>query len=224
MMKFKYLLIFCFALVMSGCAGHKMALTKEQSNIDLTKKSIALLSVKISNQYKPDCQLEVTGAFICPQAETCSRPLPYYHKAGKPYKSEEKLFNEYLMSFELDSGAYTIRSIGASFQIPLLISAFGSAPLLLKTEIKPNSLIYLGHVDIILREKKIDIERRAGSIIPLIDQATAGFSTGTFDIDIEDRFDEDMKLFISEYPALQNLKVEKSLLPQWIRPEDRPTN
>jgi len=58
----------------------------------------------------------------------------------------------------------------------------------------------------------------------LIDQAVAGFSTGTFDVVVEDKYDEDMKLFISEYPALQNTKVEKSILPQWIRPEKRTTN
>jgi hypothetical protein len=29
-----------------------------------------------------------------------------------------------------------------------------------------------------------------------------------------------MKLFISEYPALENMKVEKSILPHWTRPEN----
>jgi hypothetical protein len=51
-----------------------------------------------------------------------------------------------------------------------------------------------------------------------------GFSSGTFDVVVEDRFDEDMKLFVSEYPALQNVKVEKTILPRWIRPENRNSN
>ena len=38
---------------------------------------------------------------------------------------------------------------------------------------------------------------------------------------VEDKFDEDMKSFISEYPGLQQVKVEKSILPEWIRPENR---
>jgi len=91
----------------------------------------------------------------------------------------------------------------------------------MKIDIIPNKISYLGHLDVVLRERKNDNEIRAGSVIPLIDQATSGFSTGTFDVVIEDRFDEDMKAFISEYPALQNVIIEKAILPQWIRPENK---
>jgi hypothetical protein len=207
---------------MSGCAGNKMALTKGKSDIDLKNKSIALLSVRISNQYKPSRQLELLSVVICPQSEpNCRHDLlsnpgsPY-----KPYKREKKHFNEYLLSYELESGTFNIDGFYTTYQIPALISGFGFAKLNLKTEIKPNSISYLGHLDIILREKKSDAEIRAGSAIPFIDQSIAGFSSGTFDVVVEDKFDEDMKSFISEYPALQNVKVEKSILPQWIRPEN----
>jgi ketosteroid isomerase-like protein len=100
-----------------------------------------------------------------------------------------------------------------------LTSGFGYTKLNLKTEIKPNSISYLGHLDITLREKKNNAEISAGSDTPFIDQSIAGFSSGTFDVVVEDKFDEDMKSFISEYPSLQKVKVEKSILPQWIRPE-----
>jgi hypothetical protein len=223
MAKFKYLIIFCFAFMVFGCAGHNMALTKGQSSIDLSKKSIALLSVKVSNQHKPSCQLDLTGVKICPQSETCSRPLPYFHKAESPYKSEIDRFNEFLLSFGLESGTYNLQWIGTTYQA-FLVSGFGGIPLDTKIDIKPNSISYLGHLDVVLRERKNDNEKRAGNVIPLIDQAVPGFSTGTFDVIVEDKFDEDMKLFISEYPALKTVKVEKSILPQWIRPENRPTN
>jgi hypothetical protein len=209
---------------MIGCAGHKMALTKGQTGIDVAKKSIALLSVKISNQHKPSCQPDITGAVLCPQSETCSRPLPYLHKAENPYRIENDRFKEYLLSFELDNGVYNLQWIGARYSVPLLIEAGGKIPLNMDINIMPNRISYLGHLDVVLRERKNDNETRAGSLIPLIDQAAAGFSTGTFDIVVADRFDEDMKLFMSEYPALQNVKVEKSILPQWIRPENRSTH
>jgi hypothetical protein len=220
MVRCRILFIICLAVVMTGCAGHKMALTKGQSNIDVTKKSIALLSIRISNQNVPKCQLDITGAVICPQSETCSRPLPYFHKTEHSYKSVEDSFNEYLLSFELDSGTYNLHWIGARYAIPLIIEAGGKIPLDMKIDIMPNRISYLGHLGVVLRERKNDNEKRAGSIIPLIDQAAAGFSSGTFDVNVEDKFDEDMKLFISEYPALQKVKVEKSILPQWIRPEN----
>jgi hypothetical protein len=206
---------------MSGCAGKKMALTKDQSDIDLTNKSIALLSVRISNQYKPSRQLELLSVVICPQSEpNCKRDLPSNPESPyKPYKREKNSFNEYLLRYELESGIYNIDGLYTTYRIPTLTSGVGFAKLNLTTEIKPNSISYLGHLYIVLREKKNNAEISAGGAIPFIDQYIAGFSSGTFDIVVEDKFDEDMKSFISEYPALQKVKVEKSILPQGIKPE-----
>jgi hypothetical protein len=206
---------------MSGCAGNKMALTKGKSDINLTKKSIALLSVRISNQYKPNRQLELLSVVICPQSEPNCRHdfLSNPGSPYKPYKREKKHFNEYLLSYELESDTYNIDGLYTTYRIPTLTSGFGYTKLNLKTEIKPNSISYLGHLDITLREKKNNAEISAGSDTPFIDQSIAGFSSGTFDVVVEDKFDEDMKSFISEYPALKKVKVEKSILPQWIRPD-----
>ena len=85
MIKYRFLLIFCLVFAMSGCAGNKMALTKGKLDIDLTKKSIALLSVRISNQYKPSRQLELQSVIICPQSEpNCKNDLS--SNPGSPYK------------------------------------------------------------------------------------------------------------------------------------------
>ena len=221
MIKYRFLLIFCLVFAMSGCAGNKMALTKGKSDINLTKKSIALLSVRISNQYKPNRQLELLSVVICPQSEPNCRHdfLSNPGSPYKPYKREKKHFNEYLLSYELESGTYNIDGLYTTYRIPTLTSGFGYTKLNLKTEIKPNSISYLGHLDITLREKKNNAEISAGSDTPFIDQSIAGFSSGTFDVVVEDKFDEDMKSFISEYPALKKVKVEKSILPQWIRPD-----
>ena len=104
----------------------------------------------------------------------------------------------------------------------VIIQAVASVPINLITDIKPNAVVYLGHMEVVLRERKSDTEERA-ALFPLIDAAVAGFSSGTFDVVVEDRFDEDIKLFSSEYHALQNAKIEKSILPQWVRPENRKT-
>jgi len=221
MRKFGVAVFLCFALALSGCAGHKMALTKGQSGIDVSKKSLALLSVKIANQNKPKYQLTLVGAVICPQGETCSRPLPYMHKADGPYKSAEESFNEYLLSFELPPGTYHMQFFSTSHIVPLVLEAAGAVPLDLKVEMKPDSVVYLGHLDVVMRERKSESEKKAGSSFKLIDQAVVGYSSGTFDVAVEDKYDEDMKLFAAEYPALQKAKVEKSILPQWIRPENR---
>jgi hypothetical protein len=221
MIKFRYFqFLLCLAVFLSSCAqSHKMAITKDQSKVDLTANSIALLSVKISNQNKPEYQLELDYAMVCPQSEACYKQTSSYsHKAGPPYKREKALFNEYLLTFKLESGIHNLYNFYCSY-IVFPIGAGSFVPLNLKVEIKPNSIIYLGHVDVILREKKTDNEKQAG-LLPLIDAAAVGLSSGTYDVIVEDKYDEDIKLFASEYPVLQNAKVEKSILPQWRRPED----
>jgi hypothetical protein len=225
MITFRFLLLFCVIFAMTGC-GHNMALTKGQTSIDVTKSSIALLSVKISNQNKPDYQLDVMGALVCPQPGRCGHgSVSSYYKANSANRihSVENSFNEYLLSFELESGSYNFHSIGAAYD-HFPITGGGSVPLNYKVEIKPNTITYLGHLDVVLRERKNDSEIRAGSVVPLIDQAVVGASSGTYDVVVEDKFEDDMKLFISEYPALQKVKVEKSLLPSWKRPENLPAD
>jgi hypothetical protein len=214
-----FFLFFCLFFVLSGCA-HDPALSKGQNKIDLSKESIALLSVRLSNQNKPSKQLTLNGVFICPESETC-QARPYWHKANDAYRSEKGMFNDYLMSISLKEGKYNMHTLFTKYSA-FLIHATALAPLDLNVEIKPNSVIYLGHINVVLRKKKSDQEKRA-ALFPLIDAAVAGYSTGTFDVVVEDRFDEDMQSLISEYPGLQTVNVEKSILPQWIRPENRIT-
>lgn len=229
MIKFRYLLVFCLAVAVSGCAGHKMALTKGQSEIDLTDNSIALLSVKLSNQNNPSYQLGLAGAIICPPSKKCTSGAVNLYPVSAPYRSEKDLFNEYLLSFELEAGTYNIETLSTGCNVTFF-NTCGDIPLHLEAEIKPKSVIYLGHIDALLRKRKSDNEKQAGPCtyftmwgpgFSLIASETVGYSSGTFDAVVEDRFDEDMKKFISEYPALQSVKVEKSILPQWIRPENR---
>jgi len=222
MMKYRFLIIFCLVFLMSGCAGN-MALTKDQSEIDLSSKSIALLTVKISNQNKPSRQVNLNNIIICPESVmNCRKDISTYPGGPyKIYKKEKDFFNEYLLSFALESGRYNLEGFYTTYNIPMLVAGVGYGDLKLETEIKPNSISYLGHLNITLREKTGDTEICAGDAIPHLDQAMPGFSSGTFDVVVEDKFDEDMKSFISEYPALQQVKVEKSILPEWIRPEKR---
>src|SRR6266568_2596132 len=48
-------------------------------------------------------------------------------------------------------------------------------------EVKPAQVVYLGRVEAVRRERKDDGELRAGFVIPLIGQAVAGYSGGTFE-------------------------------------------
>ncbi len=189
-------------------------------------------SVKTQNEYGPGYQFDLIGAVICPQSEPCSNPRPFLHKANDPYRSEKNHFNQYLLSFELEPGSYNLSSLATLYQ-SMWNTAGGYAPLDLKINIAPNTISYLGHIDIVLRERKNESEKKAGRdqinlgpawSLELTKKSVVGFSTGTFDISVEDKFDEDISLFIQEYPVLQKAKVEKNILPQWTRPENRSAN
>lgn len=200
----------------SGCAAN-MALTKGQDKIDLSEKSIALASIRISNQNKPGYQPNLVYAFFF--ANSSNAEKTHIDLKIEPFKSEKDQYNEYLMSFPLKPGKYNFASIWANYQIPLLMNAMAVVPVNTMIEIKPNSVVYLGHIDATIRERKNDTEERAGSLIPLIDQAVAGFSSGTFDVSISDKYEEDIKAYISEYPVMDKVKVEKAIMSQWVRPE-----
>ena len=60
--------------------------------------------------------------------------------------------------------------------------------------------------------------------IELKDKSVVGYSTGTFDIVVEDKFDEDIQSFIKEYPIVQKVIVKKDILPQWTRSESQSAN
>lgn len=200
----------------SGCAAN-MALTKGQEQVDLSEKSIALASIRISNQNKPGYQPSLLYAFFF--ANSSNAEKTHIDLKIEPFKSEKDQYNEYLMSFSLKPGIYNFSQIWGNYKIPLLLNAMCAVPLNTQIEIKPNSVVYLGHIDATIRERKNDTEERAGGIIPLIDQRVSGFSNGTFDVTIKDKFEEDIKAYIAEYPALNKVKVEKTIMNQWVRPE-----
>lgn len=87
-------------------------------------------------------------------------------------------------------------------------------------ELKANSMIYLGRVEAVVRERKDDSELRAGPVVPLIDQAVAGFSGGTFHIQVLDNYDADLASFRQKYPALEKFTVDRAVVPPWRKPTD----
>ncbi|RZI94399.1 MAG: hypothetical protein EOP39_30515 [Rubrivivax sp.] len=76
---------------------------------------------------------------------------------------------------------------------------------------------YLGRVSAAVRERKDD-EFRAGPPIPLIDQAVAGASGGTFEIEIVDAWNEDENRFRQRFPVIATHPVQKAILPAFDRP------
>jgi len=207
------LFVLSLAFNVSSCGPASMALTVGQDTADLSKKSIALLSVRISNQYKPSYQPWLTFIVIYPPSDTS---MTMYKPKNAYSVEKEDSFYEYWLSFELNPGVNNFRELVVTYDAPFLWHANAHIWLNLDADIKPHSVHYLGHINAILRERKSDDEVRAAQF-PFSSTAVIGFLTGTYDVVVEDKFDEDMKTFVNQYPALQYVWVEKSVLPQWSR-------
>jgi hypothetical protein len=213
-----WMALFAFvAIFVSGCATIKPMALDNIKAIELDQRSVALMTVKTSNQYRPNYQPNVCSIFIWTTGKEGKEK--YTFSVEKPYNSVENQFNEYLISIDLPPGKYKLREIfGTSGIFPF--RGMFSIPIYVDFELKPNKVIYLGRIEAVVRERKNDSEMRAGPVIPLVDQAVTGFSGGTFDVRIFDNYDEDIVIFKQKYPVLNNYAVEKAILPSWKKPSE----
>ncbi len=214
---FNYLLVLCvFVFMMVGCATMKPpALSSETNSIDVSKESIALLTVKISNQYKPSYQPDVKNVFIWSNGKGDKKKFSF--SVDGKLNEVKNSYNEYLISFQLPPGEYKMRAILARSGFFPVIGTF-VVPIYSPFILEPNKIIYLGHIEATVKERKDDKLLRAGPVIPLIDQAATGASGGTFDVTITDLFQDDIKLFQQKYPYLSQYNVDNRTLPNWTQP------
>lgn len=215
-------IIFCLSiLLLNGCGAgkKKMALLPQMKSVDVSKESLALLTVKISNEYKPGHQPDIYSVTIRREEEDAKREFFEVTEKEK-YNEVKDSYNEYLISFKLSSGKYILRHILARRHIPLLVKGAFVVPMFSSFSMEPNKVIYLGHIDATVKERIDDNMLRAGSVIPLIDQSVIGASGGTFVVNITDRYEDDIKLFQEKFPYLLDHRIENCTLPQWTQPKD----
>ncbi|HEX9305890.1 MAG TPA: hypothetical protein VF894_00270 [Anaeromyxobacter sp.] len=197
----------------SGCAtSRQMALTKETPAFAVgPEQSLALLAVKLTNVYKTGYQPHLKNLRISALNE---KGEEFAFDPGEPFRASEAendQYEEFLVSLALAPGKYSfsnlwIRASGG------LVFGNGVVPINSSFEVPPGKAIYLGRIEVLRRERQGD-EPRAGSVIPLIDQAVTGFSGGTFDVKLFDGYDHDLALMTAAFPALKPLKIEKQFLP-----------
>jgi hypothetical protein len=210
-------LVVFMIFIFSGCATIKpMSLNEKNQTLDITKESVALMTLRTSNQNNTSYQPFVKYIFIW---STDEEKKKYSFKVDDPYNKVKDQFNEYMISISLPHGKYKIREAMGTSGIFPFIGTF-AIPVYADLEVTPNKVVYLGRIDAVVRKRKDANELRAGGVIPLIDQAATGFSTGTFDIKIFDNYEEDLNIFKQKYPALQNYTIEKIVFPPWKKPSE----
>jgi len=201
-------------LLMSGCATRtKMAFSEDSDKEIKTNNPIFLMTSTMQNNYKTSFQprliaVNVERAVVKDSADRINFVMD--DKA----KNETKA-NSQLLRMELEKGEYVIRGLSGMASIfPFNCMFF--APMHSTLRSSEPGVFYLGHVEAIVRERK-EGEFKAGPSIPVIDQAVAGASTGTFDIEISDQWDKDEPQFRAKFPALKGAVIQKAILPPFDR-------
>lgn len=199
--------------LISGCAS-PMALEKGNNKLDISGESIALMRFRISNQVKPNWQPKIQIANL---HKLGNRMSARKFNPDGAFRGEKNSYNEYLISFRAKPGKYVVGDvIGFSGSFPIEGNCY--APVYKSFDLGKNEIIYLGYVDTTIRRRNNDEELRAGSVLPLIDQAVTGFGNGTPVITISDNYEKDIKAFVEAYPQLRGHQVRKAVMQKWTPP------
>ena len=205
--------------VLVGCATSVAPALKEgAAGPDMSGSGIALLGVTLVNTFRVPLikSIETAGVFVDgPQGGPNPRDL--FIKVDKPLSRatvDGRQVEEQTVTIGLPPGKYRLRCVQT-------ISGTGSgcAPVFADFEITAGTVSYLGHLDILRRERKSDAEAPSGAMIPFFDQWYTGYSTGTFEVAIRDGADVDLPRFRSRYPALnEKTTIANAVLPPWHPP------
>jgi len=204
--------------LLSGCATPtKMAFSSDTDSAQTINKPVFLMTATIRNLYKPGYQpdliaVNVERAVVSSSADRINFTMD---DKGKHETGSSVEGNNYLLRMELEQGEYVIRGLTSMKQsFPIMASFF--TPLHAKLEVAAPGIYYLGHVEATIRERQGN-EFKAGPSIPLVDQAVAGASGGTFDVVISDQWERDESQFRTSFPVLKDITIQKTILPGFDR-------
>jgi hypothetical protein len=193
----------------SGCAtGRPMALSSGAVPLN-EQQGLALATLKVANVYKTGYQPHVKSLTVQAPGEQ-GETIRFQATPFRASPDEADQFEEILVSLALPPGTYALNQVFVTANGALTFGN-GVVPVFSAFKVEPGRAVYVGRVEAVRRERKGD-EPRAGGVIPLIDQAVTGFSGGTFDVKVVDRYDEDVALFKATYAPLASVAIEKALL------------
>lgn len=213
-----YSFVIALAVLLSGCATRtKMAFESDEERLTQASKPVFLMTATLKNAYRTSFQPKLLVVNVEKQgAKDAADRLNFtMDEKAKNETDTPEVGSTYFLRLQLDPGRYEIRGL-TSLSRSFPINGFFFAPLHASVEAGPPGVFYLGHVTATVRERRGN-EFKAGPSIPLIDQAVAGASGGTFDIEVSDRLAADEATFRARFPALKGVEIRKSVLPPFDR-------
>lgn len=194
-----------------------MAFQNDTDRLTEKSKPVYLMTANIKNAYRTSFQpkLVVVNVEKAGAKEAADRINFTLDDKAKRETGSATEGNSYLLRMELDPGAYEIRGLTSQmFAFPIMAQFF--TPVHSPLQVAGPGVYYLGRLTATVRERQGN-EFRAGPPIPLVDQAIAGASGGTFDVSITDEWAADEALFRAKFPALKGVAVTKAVLPAFDR-------
>lgn len=211
-------LVILTSLILTGCATPtKMAYSDETKSAVAPTNSVFLMTATMKNTYHPSHQptllvVNVEKAGAKEKADRINFTMDKQAKFKETNQADEG--NTYLLRMELPPGSYEL--VGLTCTSSGFPRGFFFAPLHETLTVSEPGVFYLGHVDATVRERT-GKEYKAGPMLPLLDQAVAGASGGTFDVEVSDRWDSEESPFRSTLPKLGSTSVQKNILPPFDR-------
>lgn len=188
-----------------------MPLQVNAKAVDTSVKSILIGRIKIRNDNKPGYQPELLAVFL-EQGEK------YYSFTDPTLISEvEGGAKDYLFSVAVEPGEVQLNQFRFLYNA-IVLSGLADLQFDRSMEVPAGSIVYIGNIDAVIVSRE-EGQPRAGSIIPLIDQAVTGFSSGTFSVNITDNFGVDRALFVDKFSYLSGRNIERAVLSQWRHPD-----
>lgn len=231
----KHVFVVFLVLTLTGCASMMpkgMVFNEPNDRVNLKNGSVCLMSLKTDNKFKPTWPPEVYGIAVTNEATNKKINISVHSLAMGDllkkgfkdvgtfkYKSSSW---EKLISFQLPSGSYRLASIrGGCTKSAGIIIAMASFdfPFDIPFQTFDEEYVYLGRIEMTNRERVSDDEIRSGNnLFTRLPQKQSGFGTGTFDVNIYDNFDQDIKDFRAKYFILKSQEINKRILSQWQKP------
>jgi len=202
--------------LVSGCAATSSMPFAESDVEPESSKPLYLMTVVVKNTYMERYQPRILNIVLTKDAGAGkTEDLVFLMDKKGIIRAADKKSSTSLVRLRGGDSFNMVKGMLANASA-FPVSGYYFVPLYAQLESDAPGIYYLGAVQATIRERK-ENEFRAGPVIPLIDQAVTGASTGTFDIDIVDLYDQDVALFRATFPALGNVTIIKKVLPQWDR-------
>ncbi len=207
------------SVFLTGCATRTtQAFEKDTDRVTSDGDPIYLMTATIRNDYKNyQPHLLVVNVEKAGATDASGRfNFTMDPKAKLDENDSKETGNKYLLRMQLAPGKYEIVGLTElSRSFPIIATFFTPIHATLEVSGK-GTVTYLGHIDATVRERKGE-EFKAGPSIPLIDEAVAGASGGTWDVAVVDAWGTEEGVFRGKFPALKDVPVQKGLLPAWDR-------